>query len=160
MKNLFYFLILASLSLLQVTAFNHLEVFSVKPDLLLGFVVVSSVLLNWKIALLFGAIAGVFKDLFGSSGFGINTFLLPLWSFLIFKLSRKIAIEDPVALSVTAFVIVLFNDIVSRVLFFSFGRYVSPGVFLKVALLESAYTAIALPLVIIAFDYINESKNN
>lgn len=155
MKNLVFLLALFVIVVIQETILDYLRVFGVKPDLLLGFVVIVSVYSNWRWALFFSILAGLFKDLFGSSSFGINIFLLPLWGCLISKLSRKISIDDTIGISVTAFLTVLINDIASRMLYLYLGKYVSLGIFLRIMLIGSLYTALALPFFVQAFVYIN-----
>lgn len=134
---------------------HYLSFFGVKPDLLICFIVITSVYFEWKWALSFSLLAGLFKDLLGSSAVGINIFLMPLWSYLVLRLSKKISIDDPIGLSAAVFLAVLLNDIASRFLYLSFGKYVSLGIFLRIAFIESFYTtALALPIFLKTFDYI------
>jgi rod shape-determining protein MreD len=155
MKNLFFLLALFVIVVIQATVLDYLRVFGVKPDLLIGFAVIISVYSDLRWALFFSILAGLFKDLLGSSGFGINIFLLPLWSYLIWKLSRKISIDDTIGISVTAFLTVLVNDIASHMLYIYLGKYVSLGIFLRIMLIGSLYTALALPFFVQAFVRIN-----
>ena len=157
MRNFIFLLILFVIVIIQTTLMYHLRFFGVKPDLLICFIVITSVYLEWKWALSFNLLAGLFKDLLGSSGLGINIFLMPLWGYLILRLSRKISIDDPVGLSAVVFLTVLLNDIASRFLYLSLGKYVSLGIFLRIAFIESAYTtALAFPIFLGAFDYIKK----
>jgi rod shape-determining protein MreD len=156
-KNFIFLLILFIIVLIQATLMHYLRFFGVKPDLLICFIVVTSVYFEWKWALSFSLLAGLFKDLLGSSGLGINIFLMPLWGYLVLRLSRKISIDDPIGLSATVFLAVLLNDIASRFLYLSFGKYVSLGIFLRIAFIEALYTtALALPIFLGTFDYIKK----
>lgn len=144
MQNLLFLPALLVIVLIQTTILNHLKVFGVQPDLLIGLVVVVSVCRDWKWALPIAIIAGLFKDLFGTPGIGINIFMLPLWSYLLSKLSRKISIDDSIGLSAATFLTVILNDISSRLLYLYLGKYVSFGIFLRITIIESLYTTLAV----------------
>jgi len=143
-KNLVFLPALFVIAIAQATVLNHFKFFGVKPDLFIGFVAAASIYLNWKWALPFSLLAGLLKDLFGTAGFGINVFLLPLWSYLILQLAGKISLDDPVAVSAAAFFTALLNDIASRLFYLYYGKYISLGIFLRIMLIEPAYTALAV----------------
>jgi rod shape-determining protein MreD len=139
-------LIVIILAILQVTILNHLRIFSVKPDLLLIAVVLTALSLELKQALFFSILAGIFKDIFSINAFGVNTVLFPIWSFLIIKLSKEVSIEDNPAFAVLVFITVVFNDIAARLINLTLGNFIPLGIFLRVAFLESLYTALVSSL--------------
>jgi len=148
MRNWIFALAIATLSILQVTLLDYLKVFGVKPDLLLICVVIASVSLELKWVLFFAIFSGFLKDIFAPGAFGINILMLPLWGFLTRQLSKKISIDNDSRRMVLIFVIVIFNDIASRMIFLFLGNpSISLGIFLRIIILESLYTALVSPLV-------------
>lgn len=134
--------------LIQVTFLDYFRIFGVKPDLLFCCAVIAVLFFEPKWALFFGFLSGLLKDSAGVSGFGMNTVLFSLWSCFIIRLSRKIVIENYFLPSALIFIITLVNALTVRAVFFSFaGITAPPGIFLRITLLESAYTALIFPLV-------------
>jgi rod shape-determining protein MreD len=158
MKNIIFLLAaIFSVTILQVTAVNCLKIFGVRPDLLIAFVVLASIRLNWKTALLFSVLAGLLKDLFGAAGSGLNIFLMPLWGYLILKISKKVSIDDPIGICTAAFLAALLNGIASRLLYSFLGKYIGLGIFLRIAFIEPLYTALSLLVFFKAADYIKHN---
>jgi len=136
------FLLIALISgIFQVTILHYLRIFSVKPDLLLICVVLAGLFFEFKWAVFFSIFAGLFKDIFVVSTFGINTLFFPLWSFLIIRVSKKISLDSDYIRALLIFLIVIINDIVTRLLLLYFGNFISFGVFLRITFLEGLYTA-------------------
>ena len=136
------------LGLLQLTLLQYFRVFGVKPDLLLAIVVIASLSLRIRWAILFGALVGLFKDIFGLNSFGLNILLFSCWSFLMAKISRKVSIEDGLSAALLAFVIALLQNIMSGLVIIYSGESVPIGIFLRIVLLGSLYTALTLPLIL------------
>jgi rod shape-determining protein MreD len=146
-KWLILFIILI-LALLQVTVFDYFKVFGAKPDLLLICVVILSFQLDFKWALLFSILAGSLKDVFGANAFGLNVLLFSIWSLLVIKLSKKVSIESDLVRAILIFIIVVFSNIITRTIVLLSGNFIPLGIFLRVTLVESLYTACIFPLVL------------
>ena len=140
-------LVIIILGLLQVTVLDYFKVFGIKPDLLLASVVLASLYLELKWVLGLGIFAGSLKDIFSANPLGLNTLLFPLWIFLIINLSRKISIDKDFIRAILIFIIVFFNNIIARIILLLLGKFIPWGVFLRIAFLESFYTAFVSPLV-------------
>ncbi len=153
MKNLIFLLIIIVSGFFQTTILNYLGVFGVKPDLLLCCVILSGVFFNWKWALIFSLSAGIIKDIFGLGTFALNLLLFYGWNYLIVILSKRMSIDDSLVLSVLGFAVVFFNDIIIRFIYLSSGRDIPFGIFLRITLIESAYTALVLLLLIKILNY-------
>ncbi len=155
MKNLFFLLIVIISGFFQATILNYIKVFGVKPDLLLCCVVLAGVFFKRNWAFAFSLFAGMIKDIFGRETFGLNVILFFLWNYFIIELSKKISIDDSPVLGVIMFIVVFCNDIASRFIFLFLGRHIFLGIFLKITLVESVYTVLALLLLIKIFEYFN-----
>ncbi len=142
-----FIIIALALGLFQATLLNYFSIFGVKPDLLLATVVIAGFFLELRWAIVFGVLAGIFKDAFGLSPFGLNILLFALWGYLVNKLSRKISIEDNIAAAVLVFIIALLQNIASGFVIIYSGSFVPFGIFLRIVFLSSLYTALTLPLI-------------
>lgn len=153
MRNWIFLLVIFICGLFQSTILNYFKILSVKPDLILICVVVAGVFLSWEWALCCGLFAGIFKDIFGTAPLGINILLLPLWGYLLAKLSKKISLDDDIVLAVTVFVVIFLNDIAGHFINLYFGRFISPGIFLRITFIEALYSALILSLLFRIFAY-------
>jgi len=154
MRNRLFLLAILIIALLQATLLNYIKVFGVKPDLLLIIFFISSLFFELKWALVFGICVGILKDILGINTFAINTLLLPLWSLLIMKLSKKISIDSNFIRAAFIFIIIISNDIVSRLIFLFLGKFIIPlSIFLRIAFLESLYTALVSFLIFRIFNH-------
>ncbi len=144
-KKSFIFLLLF-FTLLQVGLLQNLRVFGVKPDLFLVCVVVVSLYFDVEYALIFSFLCGILKDTFSIYGFGLNTFFLPVLSFLVMKLSRKVALDNTPVLCAGVFLITIFYDIIIRIISGYLGAVIPFWAFLRISLLESLYTALIFPI--------------
>lgn len=147
MKNVNFLLTIFIFGLLQSTILDHVRIFGIKPELLLTAVIALSVSSDFAGAFCFGLLAGILKDIFGTHTWGINTLLLPLWCYLVLKLSRKITIDDTLILMAVVFVVIFLNDVAVRFIFLSCGEFIPLGIFVRIAFIEAAYGALSLPLV-------------
>lgn len=134
-------------ALLQATVLQGLRIFYVKPDLLFICVVFLSLSCETKTALGLSLLAGILKDIFSVNAFGVSTLLFSLSSLFILKLSRKISLDNDALRAALVFLLMLANGIASRFIFLFLGNFISIGIFLRVVLLESLYTAAVFPLV-------------
>ena len=146
MKNFIFIAAIIIFALLQVTILNYVNIFNVKPDLLLISVIIASLYFKplWAISL--SIFAGVLKDIFSVNAFGLNSILFFLWSFLIIKLSRKISFDSNYVRLVLIFIIAIVNNIITRLIFLFLGNFISIGLFLRITFIESLYTALIFPL--------------
>ncbi len=154
MKNLIFLLIIIISGFFQATILNYIGLFGVKPDILLCCVILAGVFFNRKWAFVFSLSAGLMKDIFSLETFGLNLFLFFGWNYLIVTLSKRVSIDDNLVLSVFGFVVVFLNDIIIRFIYLSSGRDIPLGVFFRITLIESVYTALVLFLLIKILDYL------
>ena len=148
MKKLIFISVIIILVLLEATVLNYVNIFNVKPDLLLISVIIASLFFapGWAISL--SIFAGILKDIFSVNAFGMNTILFFLWSFLIIKLSRKIIFDSNYIRLALIFIIAILNSIISRLIFLFSGNFISWGIFLRITSVESLYTALIFLLVL------------
>jgi rod shape-determining protein MreD len=145
-KNNFILLIFL-FALLQITLLPYLRLFGTKPDLFLTCMVVASLYFDVESALLMSLLCGVLKDIFSINAFGFNTFFMPVFSFLLMKISRKLVLDDTPVLCAAIFLTTFFYAIVSKIVLGYLGTVVPFWAFLRIALVESLYTALIFPLV-------------
>lgn len=145
MRNWFFPSLIFIFFLLQGTILNSFRILGVKPDFLLIGAVTASLVFEWKWAFVLSIFCGFLKDTLGINLFGWHTFLFPLWSLIIIKLSKKLSIDNNFMRAGLISIIVIFNSLITQLTFFSSGKpMLSFGMFLRIALLESLYTALSL----------------
>ncbi|MFH1441163.1 MAG: rod shape-determining protein MreD [Candidatus Omnitrophota bacterium] len=152
MRNWIILVLIYIFALLEATLLNNFKFFGIKPDLLLVIIVILSVFWEWRWVLFFSLFAGILKDTFCFEPFGLNTILFPLISYLVYKVSRKISVEDIYALMVITFIAVFLNNIISRIIFAFSGKIIPFGIFMRVIFIESLYSAVISPLVVKVLD--------
>ena len=143
-RNNFIWMILF-FALLQVSLLHNLFFFGAKPDLFLICVVIASLYFDAEYALAMSLLCGILKDTFSTGFFGLNTFLLPILSFMIIRLSRKIALDDTPVLCVAVFLITVGYDIISRLALGYLGVWIPFWAFLRITFLEALYTSLIFP---------------
>lgn len=144
------FFVFALIAVFLETAFlNYFKVFNVKPNLVLSLVVLGSLYLDLRLSLALAIFSGILKDVFVIGSVGINTLLFPLWSFAAIKLSREISLDNNYLRLGLVFIIVFLHDIAASLILFSLEvkAVVALGMFLRITILESLYTAAVFPLV-------------
>jgi rod shape-determining protein MreD len=142
-----FILLMFLFALLQVTLLPYFRLFGTKPDLFLICVVVASLYFDVESALLMSLLCGILKDIFSINVFGLNTFFMPVFSFLMMKISRKLAMEDTPVLCTVIFLTTFFYAVLSRVALGYLGTVVPFWAFLRISLIESLYTTLIFPLV-------------
>ncbi len=147
MKYWIYLLTIIILGILQLTFLDYFKVFGIKPDLLLISVVIASLVFEFKWAFILSLFAGLFKDVFSATTFGINTLLFPLWSFLIARLNKEITIDYNFIRMALIFIISLLHNTITGLTFIYLGNPISLGIFLRIVSVQSIYTVLLLPLV-------------
>jgi len=152
-KEIRFLIAIIFLGLLQCTVMQNLKLFGVMPDLLLIGVVLAGVYFSWGWSLLFAAIAGFLKDILSVDNFALNVLIFSLWGYFIPKISRKISIDDIIALPFFIFVVTFINDIIFRFIFLCQGRVISLVIFLKIAIIGSIYNAFMLLIIFRVLNY-------
>lgn len=147
MKNWFFLFVIIAFALLQVTVLDYFKIFKIKPDLLLISVIIISLYFELKSTLFLSIFTGILKDTFLASPFAINTLLFPLWGFLTIKLSKKVSLDNNFTRSISIFIIMVLNSTITRLIFLFFGKFISWGIYLRIALFESLYTALIFPII-------------
>jgi len=151
MRTLRLLALIIILGIFQVTILDYFRFFGVKPDLLLVAVFISGLFLDFKSALGVSLFAGIFKDAFSLNIIGLNTVFFPIWVILIMRVTRKVSIEDNFSRSLFLFVIALSNNLLSGLTLVYFKGFVPLGIFLRITLVASVYTALILPLALRLF---------
>jgi rod shape-determining protein MreD len=141
-------IITLALGLLQVTFLDQFKVFGIEPDFFLTTVVIAGLFFEIRLAVVFGACIGFFKDIFSLGTFGWDILLFSLWAFLTVKISRKVAIEDNITRTLLLFVIALMQNIAVGLSSGLSGSSIPFGIFLRVVFLSALYTALPLPLIL------------
>ena len=148
MKLVTLSIIAFALGLFQLTFLHYFKVFGAQPDLFLVSVVIASLFLEERQAIIFSIAVGIFKDVFALPAFGLDILLFALWSFLIVKITRKVSIEDNLTRTLLVFIIALLQNIASGLALAYSGSFIPLGIFLRVVFLGSLYTALTLPLIL------------
>jgi len=147
-KKLIFIAAIIISGLLQATILNYVNIFNIKPDLLLISVIISGLFFEPAWAISLGVFAGILKDIFSVNSFGVHTVLFFLWSFLIIKLSRKISFDSNYTRLALIFIIAIFNNITIRLILLFSGSFISWGIFLRITFIEPLYTAFIFLLVL------------
>jgi len=147
MKKLFFFLAIVALASLSLIWPPGLNFFHCKPDLLLIFMVALVFYTDFRDALIFGMLAGLFKDIFLPWNLAINTISFSFWSYLIYRLSHQITIEEDYVRVAIVLVVALLNNLVIGLESVAIGNVISLGIFLRNLIIVSVYTAALSPLI-------------
>jgi rod shape-determining protein MreD len=146
MKKWVLFLVIIVCALLQATALNSLRFFGVKPDILLICVVIAALGLELKWAIIFSVLAGLLKDSIGAQAFGFNAILFGLWSLLIIRLKRDISFDNPYLVVALTAVVTLAHHLLVGLALVYLGNFIPLGIFMRIIIIETFYTALCLPL--------------
>jgi len=130
------------LVILQSTTLDYLKLFNTKPDLVLIAIVLIALSLKFKWVMLFGYLAGFLKDALATQTIGLNTLVLPLIGFLVFRLSKKIDIESDFMKSALIFMATFLENLLIWFLLIFLGTDISLGIFFRFTLVGSIYTAL------------------
>lgn len=146
MGNWFFLFFIFILSLFQAVILDF-QLFNVKPDFMLISVAIAAFYLDLKWVLILGTFAGLLKDSLGVTAFGVNTLLFPSLGFVMIKLAKKISVDNNFVRITVIFIMGFFGHIIARVIFFFLDKInIALFAFLRLALLESLYTALVSPL--------------
>lgn len=158
MNKNFFLAIIVVLALLEATLLNYFRLMQVKPDLLLVSVVLSALSFQLKEAIFFALAAGVAKDLLNIGSFGINTLVFPVLSYLVWRLARKVFVENQLAFSALVGIVAVLNAILDRFIRLSAGNFLAVGIFLRISFLGSLYTALISSLLAKAIQAVCQFK--
>jgi rod shape-determining protein MreD len=147
MKSFIFFLVIVILGVLQLTVVDYFKVFNLRPDLFLIAAVMAGLIFNLRRALAFSIFAGMLKDVFGVTGFGLNSLLFFLWGLLIARLSREVSLDNNFIRIGLVFIIAVMHNTISGIIFIYSGNFVPLGIFLRIVCFGSLYTALISPLV-------------
>jgi len=147
MKKRSLYLVIVLLALFQATLLNYFRIFNVKPDLLLICAVFAGLVFELKQALLFSLVLGFLKDALAAQVFAAHIFYFPFLAAVTHFLAKKVPIETTLVRSVLIFLAVILIDLLKKFFQFSTENYFTLGVYLKVIILESLYTALVSPLI-------------
>ncbi len=147
MKKWMVFAVVAVFGLLQLTMLDYFKIFNIKPDLLLICIIFFSLALEPKYALALSVFAGILKDISGSGQYGLNTLMFALWSFSVMRLAREITIDYDLIRMLVVFAVALLHNIVSGLVLVSSGASVPFGIFFRIVIVGSMYTALVSLLV-------------
>ncbi len=146
MKKWLFFLLTFFLGIIQVSPLGFLTPFNIKPDLLLISALTAVFLFEFRFALILSVFCGLFKDVFLVYPFTLNTFSFALWSCLVYRAAKEISTENMLVKAGIVFLVALLQNIITGVA----GSYsgITPiGIYLRVVLFSSIYTAAVSPLV-------------
>lgn len=115
MKQVFYFLLILFIFIIQSTFLNAISIAGVKPNIMLITVVAIGFLKGEYDALFCGLIAGILCDSFFSSYIGGNLFLYGIIGFLVGVICKEFYKENVVTPMIVC---------AAATLAFSFGNYV------------------------------------
>ncbi len=159
MKRWPFLIALFAAVIIQIGLLDKIRLFNVKPDLILIIMVLASLVFDTWRALIFGLFCGVFKDVFGSALFGANTALFAALCLLILRLSREISIDNGYLKVALIFIVSLAHNIAMGIIAISLGASIAFGIFLKIVVLGSVYTAAVSPLAVRVIDSLYPNKS-
>lgn len=144
-KNWLFAPIILLLGICAVTVLEYFKIFGTQPDLLLISMVFASIFFAPKEAIILAISAGVLKDVFLITTFGINTLSFGIGCILIIYLSRKITLDNNYLYALLVFLMMFIQSIIIRLISL-FGIPIPSGIFLRQVFFGSLYTAIIAPL--------------
>lgn len=148
MKQWPFFVFVVGAGLIQISILEVAKIAGIKPDLLLISMVLASLVFDLPQAMTVSLFCGLMKDIFATSLFGPNVILFVVWSLLIVRLNREISIDNNYLRSALVFVVSLVHATSSGLIFIASGAVIPFGIFLKIVVVGSVYTAVVLPLVV------------
>lgn len=147
MRNLSFILVIIILVTLGLIWPVSLNFFYCKPDLLLIFMVALVFYTDFKTALIFGILAGLAKDVFLPGALAINTICFSIWSYLVYCLSRQIAMEEFFLRLAVVLAVSLMNNFIIGIQSVASGNNIPAGYFLRNLIIVSVYSTLLSPLI-------------
>ena len=146
MRKWLFLLLIFCLGILQLSPLGVLTLFNLKPDLLLIAALTSVFFLEFKYAFFLSVFCGLFKDVFLLYPFTLNTFTFVLWSYLVFKIAKEISTENTFVKVGLVFLLALLQNIITGIVG-SYSGVIPLGIYLRLVLFGSIYTAAVSPIV-------------
>lgn len=149
MKAFFYIAWYGVLIIVQSTLLSYAEVFNVKPDLLLVFVVLLCYFTDIKKGALIGGVMGLFYDILIGRYIGLNTLLFMYSGVLVCMFNEKVLKQPRLIISVLS--VLVFSQITGLINFLVYSLAVSKFEFtylyMTKILIETIYnTIISIPM--------------
>ncbi|MCK9571998.1 MAG: hypothetical protein M0Q96_01825 [Candidatus Omnitrophica bacterium] len=148
MKKWLFGLLIICLGVLQLSPIGILNFFNLKPDLLLIACLASVFFFRFKYAFLISIFCGLFKDAFLVYPATLNTISFAAWSYIIFRVAKEISTDNILVKVGLVFLVALLQNIIMAVLSSYYG-VISLGIYLRVIIFASIYTAFVSPLIFI-----------
>ena len=135
-------LILPIIFFLEITIFNKLQIYGVKPELLLAAIVFFGFHSGKLRGAEAGAISGAIKDIFSTSGFGLNFFTFLFIGFVSGALRKRLLKENFVVEFLLVNLAVYITSLTQFIYFNRILRTNPIGDFFSVTFLKGLYTGV------------------
>lgn len=146
LKHLSLYVTIFILFFLEVTVFNKMRIFGVRPEIL----IIATIFFGFHFGMIYGIeagiISGILKDIFSLTGFGINVFLFLFVGLLSGYLKKKLVKQNFIT---QTFLSALSVYLASCIYFLDLNKFVKGDVvaqFWKLSLYKGLYTACLAPL--------------
>ncbi|NPV27203.1 MAG: rod shape-determining protein MreD [Firmicutes bacterium] len=142
-----FFLVFCSI-LLQSTVFEVIEIGGVKPDLVLIWVILMSLLRGSRWGAVFGALSGILLDILAGRHVGLNALALFLTGLVAGQLEGKVFKENYLVPIGAVFVGTIFHALLMALLGWMAGLHLFVAGWLRSLILYSAvYNTVLVPFV-------------
>ncbi len=147
MKRILILFIIMLFAVMEASFLGLFKIFRIAPDLLLMVVVIAALYDEFRWAIFYAIIAGIFRDTFSGAQVALHVLFFPFWVYLIHTLSRKIFIETDIVRIAVMFGVSFLNNL-AVILSLVLMRKTLPGsVIFSMVLIGPLYTAAIFPLV-------------
>ena len=146
-QQIYAFLVLLIIALLQSTLLNYFCIFNVKPNAIFLTLIlfIPFFHLRWLVA--FAFFGGIFHDLFSIFPFAPNAVIYILWIIFARQISRRLSMENDFIRSALLCFMILLNNLALQSILFILDNPIAMGTFLKIISIESIFTLLlALPI--------------
>jgi len=128
---------------IQNTVLDSLQLFGVKPDLVLVLVIFSALLRGPKEGAFWGFVAGFLLDIAAGSYFGLQALTLMTAGYLAGVAQTALYKDNPFVVALVTLVVGFLAGLISYLLLLYLGIFISPGTALgRIALFEAVYDAL------------------
>ena len=146
-KQIYAFLVLFIIALLQATLFNYIKIFNLKPDAILPALIIFVPFFNLRWSVTLGFLGGIFRDIFSILPFGFNVIICILWIALAKQIFRRLSIENNFIRIIMLFLIILLNNFTIQSILFVLGKPIAIGTFIRIVSIESIISVLlAFPM--------------
>lgn len=149
MKALFYILWYSILIIFQTTFLNYAEIFNVKPNLTLIFVVLICYFVNMKKGVIIGGVMGFLYDILVGKYIGLNTLMFMYIGLSVCMFNEKVLKQPRILISVAS--VFVFSNIAGLIYFlihsFVLSEFKFVFLYMNIVLPESIYsTIVSIPM--------------